>query len=576
MKRALIVCGVAALVGVAAWIATHGLSLGGKTYYRDVEPIVSANCVKCHHPGGSAPFSLTTYADVKKRAQLVAKVTGQRIMPPWLPEPGHNAFIGERRLSDEQIGKIAAWVKTGAPEGNPTKPELKPTWSNDWQLGPPDLVVTMPESFTLPDSGPDVYRNFVIRDAIPKNVYLRAIEFRPGNRAIHHAFIYFDAKGGARELDARDPELGFPGMDPGEGAQPANAMFCSWQPGRGAEEAPPSFSTSLKKGTDLVFQMHMRCTGKPEQIQPSVALYFTDKPPGGLSYLFLLRFVQMDIPPDVSDYPIESSYQLPVDVKIISILPHMHYLGKEAHGWAELPDGTRTELLLIKRWDFNWQTDYRYKSPVFLPKGTIVKMRFTYDNSSANARNPNQPPKRVTYGMQSSDEMGELWFQLALRSPDELDRFHRDYSEKWSAPDAVARAEMMVKLNPGDSRERTKLARALVVQNRASEAMRELEQIVADHPNYGDAYYVMGTIHTSWNDSANAIKAFTRAVELNPDDAKAQTNLGWVLLASGDATAAIPHLEKAVELNPADDLARRNLSRARNSAQPLQGFKVQP
>jgi tetratricopeptide (TPR) repeat protein len=284
----------------------------------------------------------------------------------------------------------------------------------------------------------------------------------------------------------------------------------------------------------------------------------------------------MDIPAEASDYAIESSYQLPVDVKIISILPHMHYLGREAHGWAELPDGTQRELLLIKRWDFNWQTDYRYKSPVFLPKGTTVRMRFIYDNSSRNARNPNQPPKRVTYGLQSSDEMGELWFQLALRNPEELDQFHRDYSEKWSAPDAVARAEMMVKLRPGDSRERTKLARALVVANRPDEAMRELELTIISDPNYADAYYVMGTIHTSRNDSANAVKAFSRAVELNPNDAKAQTNLGWVLLASGNAEAAIPHLEKAVEINPNDDLARRNLSRARNSVRPTQGFKLQP
>jgi hypothetical protein len=576
MKRVLIVCGAVALVAAAAWVAMRGWNREGITYHRDVEPIVFENCAKCHHPGGSAPFSLMTYADVKKRVQTVAKVTGQRIMPPWLPEPGHGAFVGERRLSDEQIATIAAWVKAGAPQGAAVNPERKPTWNSDWQLGRPDLVVTMPESYTLPESGPDVYRNFVIPAAVPHDVYLRAIEFRPGNRAIHHAFIYFDAKGGARELDARDPEIGFPGMDPGEGAQPASAMFCSWQPGRGAEEAPPGFSTSLKKGTDVVFQMHMRCTGKPENIQPSMALYFTDKPPGGLSYLFLLRSVQMDIPAEASDYAIESSYQLPVDVKIISILPHMHYLGREAHGWAELPDGTRCELLLIKRWDFNWQTDYRYKSPVFLPKGTTVRMRFIYDNSSRNVRNPNQPPKRVTYGLQSSDEMGELWFQLALRNPEELDQFHRDYSEKWSAPDAVARAEMMVKLNPGNSRERTKLARALVVANRPDEAMRELEQTIIDDPNYGDAHYVMGTIYTSRNDSANAVKAFSRAVELNPNDAKAQTNLGWVLLASGNAEAAIPHLEKAVEINPNDELARRNLARARSSVRPAQGFKIQP
>jgi Tfp pilus assembly protein PilF len=163
--------------------------------------------------------------------------------------------------------------------------------------------------------------------------------------------------------------------------------------------------------------------------------------------------------------------------------------------------------------------------------------------------------------------MGELWMQFALRNPDDLEKLHRDYSEKWSAPDAVARAAMMVKLNPGDVRERTKLARALVVMKRPYEAMPELERVVADDPNYADAYYVMGTIYTGWDESVNAIKSFARAVELNPNDSKARTNLGWVLLASGDAEAAIPHLEKAVEINPNDELARRNLERARSAAQ---------
>src|SRR5262245_7529074 len=219
------------------------------TFTRDVAPIIYENCVSCHYPG-STPFSLANYADVKRRARMIAKVTRDRVMPPWLPEPGHGEFLGVRRLSDRQIATLETWANTGRPEGDPADLKVKPKWTEGWQRGQPDLVVTLADEFELPASGPDVYRNFVIPNAIPRDVYLQALEFSPNSGAVHHAFIYFDAKGGARRLDARDEEPGFGGMDPGEGARAADAMFCSWQPGKRPSEAPPGFATKLTKGTD--------------------------------------------------------------------------------------------------------------------------------------------------------------------------------------------------------------------------------------------------------------------------------------------------------------------------------------
>jgi len=275
-----------------------------------------------------------------------------------------------------------------------------------------------------------------------------------------------------------------------------------------------------------------------------------------------LRSVRIDIPAGANEYAVESSYKLPVDVEVLSVLPHMHYLGKEAHAWAELPDGTQREMLLIKRWNFDWQGDYRYTSPIVLPSGTTLRMRYTYDNSAGNPRNPNHPPRRVTYGLLSSDEMGEFWLQVAVRNNDDLVLLRREYERTYTLPDALARAEVMVSLHPHDPEERIRLARSLVVLQRFDEALQELQRSMDDDATIAEAHYIMGTIYSKRNDAGKALLAFERAVELDPLHAKAHNNLGWVLLATGKRDAAIRHLEKAIELDPTDELARKNLARA--------------
>lgn len=559
---------IARLVCIASLCAATAFAKGAAggsspTFNRDIAPIVFNQCVSCHYPGGSAPFSLATYTEVKKRAKLVARVVANRYMPPWMPEPGHGDFLGARRLSEEQMSLIDSWWKAGAPEGSPADLKVKPQWNEEWQLGKPDLVVTLPEPFTLPAGGKDVYRNFVIPNVVPEDRYLRASEFRPGETgAIHHAFVLLDDEGGARRRDARDAEPGFSGMDTA-GAGAPDAMFMGWQPGKRPAEAPPGLAAVLHKGTDIVLQLHMRPTGKLEKIQPSVALYFSDKPPTRSAMLLALRVVDIDIAPGERDYAMESSYTLPVDVDALSISPHLHYLGKEVEGWAELPDGTRRELILIKKWDFNWQGDYRYSEPVFLPKGSTLRARFTYDNSANNERNPNQPPQRVTYGLQSSDEMGELWLQMLPRNPNELEFLKRDCAINHGVPDAIAWAKVMLRRDPKDAVTRAKLGAALAFGGRMVEAARALEQAIADDPELGRAHYLLGQIfikHRNWPKAQAALK---RAVELDPENSRAQNDLGSVLLTIGDVPTAVVHFEKAASLNPRDTLAQQNLAKAR-------------
>ena len=338
----------------------------------------------------------------------------------------------------------------------------------------------------------------------------------------------------------------------------------SWQPGSAPAEAPPGLAATLRKSSDLVLQLHLRPTGKPEKIQPSVGLYFTQEAPTRAALMLLLRSVAMDIPPGATDYAVETSYKLPADADALSVLPHMHYLGKEAHGWAELPDGTVRELILIKHWNFDWQGAYRYAEPVFLPKGSTLRMRYTFDNSADNPRNPHQPPQRVTHGLQSSDEMAELWLQILPRNPAERDLLWRNYVTMRGLPDDIAWAESLLSKEPKDAERRTDLGAALTAAGNIPAAITALEQAIADEPTKARPHYILGQIYWRQKNTAKARESMERAAELDPEDFNTRNNLGWLLMAAGDVPAAIRHLEKAVQLRPEDPRARENLAKARS------------
>jgi mono/diheme cytochrome c family protein len=546
--------------------ATIPAAADAPTFNRDVAPLIFANCVSCHHPGGDAPFPLTTYEETKKHAGQIAEVTGTQFMPPWLPEKGHGDFIGERRLTEEQIKLLARWSESGSAEGDAADLKVKPKWEDGWKLGKPDVIVEMPEAYELAADGHDIYRNFVIRAAVPENRFVVAAELRPGSTAVHHAFIKFDRRGGAHRLDAKDKQPGYPGMNPGPGIETPSGSLSSWQPGHMPQRAPDDMAWLLPGKADLVLQMHLQPTGKPEKIKASVGFHFTDRPPTRVPVILCIRSTGIDIPPGATDHPVESEYTLPVDGEVLAVLPHLHYLGKKIHAWAELPNGRAQELLLIKQWDFHWQGDYRYVTPVSLPKGTKVRMRYTYDNSDANPRNPNHPPVQVRYGPESTDEMGEFWMQFLPRSNADRLALRRDYIAKFAMPDELARLKMMVERNPRDAAIRADLAAVLLSANHPDEARKEAEDALKDDPNNARAQTVLGNYWIDRNQLVPARTAFAAAVASDPDDADTRNNLGWLLYVEGRAGEAIVHLEKAIELRPDDTLARQNLEKARAQA----------
>lgn len=411
---------VAILLG-CAWTAA-----AQPTFSETIAPILYGNCVACHRPGEAAPFPLITYEDVVKRGALIAQVTASRYMPPWHAAHGYGEFRGERRLTDEQIAAIAAWVKAGMPRDDALKMPALPEFTEGWQLGPPDLVLQLPEAFEVPASGTDVYRNFVMPTGLTEDKWVRAVEFRPtARRAAHHALFAYVGQGTFADKDGADGQPGFAGtMAVGFAPGQNGGSLGGWAVGATPKMPPDGIAFSLPKGSDFLLQMHFHPTGKLEYERAVVGLYFADEAPtkrlASIEVPALFGFgAGIDIPAGEVNYAIHDSFTLPADVQVYSLFAHAHYLGREMQVTATLPDGSTKPLVWIQNWDFNWQESYIYKEPVRLPKGTRLDATIRYDNSEDNPGNPNTPPARVRWGEESTDEMGTVIFLVEILNADE-------------------------------------------------------------------------------------------------------------------------------------------------------------
>jgi hypothetical protein len=384
------------------------------TFSHDIAPIVYENCVSCHRPGEVAPFPLITYEDVKKRAEQIADVTGDHYMPPWKPEPGFGHFTGERRLTDAQIKLIADWAAAGAPEGDANNTPKTPVFPQGWSLGEPDQVVKLTVPFKLSAEGRDQYRAFVLPLNLTDDRFVSAVEFRPDNRKIvHHALFFLDSRGNAAKKEAatKDGNPGYPAFG-GPGFLPTGGLG-GWAPGAAPDLLPEGWGRMVRKGSDLVVQVHFHPDGKEETETFSLGIYYTRTAPrhivvGGNAHSF-----RINIPPGEKNYVVTGQYKVPVDVDLIGITPHAHLICREIKATATTPDGRDIPLIWIKDWDFNWQGTYHYTQPLQLPAGTLVNFTYTYDNSSDNIHNPNNPPKAIHYGEQTTDEMAFLFLEGA-------------------------------------------------------------------------------------------------------------------------------------------------------------------
>jgi len=568
------------------------------TFAEHVAPIVYAHCTPCHREGGSAPFPFEGYDDVRRHATQIAEVTASGLMPPWLPREGYGEFRDARGLPPVARDTLARWAEQGAAAGELAQAPAPPPAPapGGWQLGEPDLVLTTGAPFELPADGTDVYRNFVIPVPPGPVRFVRAVEIQPGDpRVVHHGVLRIDLAGGVRRLDAADPQPGFDGMVLASAGMP-DGRFLGWTPGKRPAEGTDARAWRLHGGADLVLQLHLRPSGKVEPVSARVGLHFAARPPTMPALSMELSNGDIDLPPGARDVHVRDQYTVPTDVAIRSIYPHAHYLGRRIEAWAELPDHSRRELLLIDDWDFDWQDEYRYVTPVRLPRGSTIHMDWSFDNSADNPRNPSSPPQRVTYGPASTDEMAELILEVEPDDPRNLAALDADFRRKWlrgqvelarrlaeRAPDdpdpaadlaafhqhlgetdaAIAAYERALRLDPDHVRANVELAIVVMGQGAIDRAVAHLRRAVAAGPDQARPHLVLADALRKQGRDAEAIEQYRRALACDETSVQAHNNLGIALEAAGALTEALEHFERARALKPHGGPLDDNIARVR-------------
>jgi mono/diheme cytochrome c family protein len=381
---------IARQVAVAALLlAPVAASAQTPTFAKDVAPIFYSKCVECHRPTMFAPMSLVKYDEARPWARSIRTRVASRTMPPWGADPAHGVFKNDPRLSDKEIATILAWVDGGAPKGDDKDMPVLPKFTEGWTIGEPDAVFEMKEAYQIPATGVIEYQYIRIPMNITEDKWLAAIEIKPQARGhVHHVLAYTQPAG--------EPinESGALGPNNIGGVTP-NKPGVIFDPGVGR---------LLAANSDIVLQMHYTTNGEATTDKTQVGVVFAKQPPqwqqrGGSA--MNLRF---KIPAGAADHEVRASRVLQDDTVITSFTPHMHMRGKDMTYVAKYPDGRTETLLVVPRYDFNWQITYQLKEARRFPKGTEIEVIAHFDNSPQNKFNPD-PTKDVTWGDQTWEEM---------------------------------------------------------------------------------------------------------------------------------------------------------------------------
>ena len=388
------------------------------SYAKDVAPILQKNCQACHRPDQAAPFSLLTYDDAVKHARMIKEVTTERRMPPWHADPRFGKFANDRRLSRAEIDLLSDWLAAGMPKGDDKDLPKPVEWPTGWTLGKPDLVLQMPEEFQVPATGTMPYKNWILDPDFKEDRWVKMAECKPGAPGVVHHIVIYIQKAGSRGPVGPDGAL---------------SVLVGWAPGDLGLVCPPDTALRLPKGCKLRLEMHYTPNGTAVKDRSSVGLTFAKEPPK--FEMFMHEFANMNIalPPHDPNYKAEATLRFRADARLLSVVPHMHWRGKNYRYEVILPDGSRKTVASVPRWDFNWQNVYRFEEPVKLPKGSKLYSVAHWDNSKNNPYNP-APEKKVTFGLQTWEEMMVGWVcfvyerpeaaaELAKNPPSPADRF---------------------------------------------------------------------------------------------------------------------------------------------------------
>jgi peroxiredoxin len=358
---------------------------GTVTYTKHVSRIVQNRCQECHRPGQIGPMPLLTYDDAANWSATIREVVSSKTMPPWHADGKHGKFTNDRSLTAEEHDTLLAWIDQGCPKGADADMPPPRTYPVDWSIGTPDTILTMPKAYQVPAKAPPggvKYQHFMVKTNFDKDVYVSALECKPGAPGVVHHIVLFIAKG-----------LSFDGIEP----------LATWVPGDRGLRCPPGTARKIPRGATIVFQMHYTPNGFAQEDKSSVGLIFAKEPCVELHSKIVYN-MKIAIPPGDANHKIVGSWTFPKEVLLWNLMPHMHLRGKSFEYAAVFPDGKREVLLSVPRYDFGWQTTYTLARPVRLPAGAKLECVGIFDNSMGNANNPD-PSVTVGWGLQTWQEM---------------------------------------------------------------------------------------------------------------------------------------------------------------------------
>jgi hypothetical protein len=411
-------CTLFAVVAALAWAggrtqAAPQSSESSPTFTRDVAPILYTNCVSCHRPGEIAPMSLISYQDVRPWARAITRQIAGGAMPPWHADAPLGTFSNERKLSAAEKATLERWAAAGAPEGNPADLKPPPTFATGWSIGTPDVIFEMQEDYAVPARGTIAYEHFYIPTNFSEVKWLKAIEARPGNRAlVHHILVFYEAPPDGPITPVVQPNREHsrielrrsPGSNPPRNTGFASRLLATYAPGTDPQMFPAGTALRLAPGGLLHLQVHYTANGTAGSDRSKVGLIFAKEPPAEEMRAGQFINAQFTIPPGSVDHDVSTDLTFLQDALVRGIFPHTHVRGKRWNYTLELPDGTKRTLLSVPKYDFNWQTYYMFREPIAVPKGARIVSTAWYDNSAGNKSNPD-PTIAVKWGDQTWEEM---------------------------------------------------------------------------------------------------------------------------------------------------------------------------
>jgi hypothetical protein len=411
----------AAGFAVAAMAATNP---SAATFNKDVLPIMQKRCQACHRPGEAAPMSFLNYRETRPWAKAIREAVLTRKMPPWFADPHSGKFLNDRSLSQREIDTLVAWTNTGALEGDPKDAPAPIEFAEGWQIGKPDQVIEMPVDFAVPASGTIEYQYIVTPTGFTEDKWVQSAEARPGARAVTHHMIAFVREPGSKWL--RDAQPGVPFVPKksersrqraaradADDSAPNAELLAGYAPGLPAMILRPGQAKLVKAGSDIVFQMHYTANGKATVDRSRVGMIFAKMPPAERVFTANATNAKFVIPPGDPNYEVKSEITFQDETRLNDLMPHMHLRGKDFEYRLVYPTGESETILLVPKYDFNWQLFYYLAEPKLVPKGTRMECTAHFDNSPNNPANPD-PKSEVRWGDQSWEEMMIGWFDITL------------------------------------------------------------------------------------------------------------------------------------------------------------------